>query len=316
MWRTEPIKFKPIMKETIWGSDNIARFKRQEFPEGLTIGESWEISGLPGSETEVASGTLAGIKINELIRRYPDDILGRGVKAAAGGRFPVMVKIIDAARDLSIQVHPDDRVAMEHHGEGGKNEMWYVADHRRGARLYLGSDIATAEELGRDNIMETMGRPEVKANDLYYIPAGTLHAIGAGNLIIEIQDCSDLTYRVYDYGRKGKDGRPRELHTAQAQRAVRLPQPEIKGRNIARTELGVLTTPRFKVDMIMVRAGEESEWSTDGERFQIIINAGGEGSLEVSGRSHAIGQGETLLLPAVMGRYALKGEMKILRVTG
>lgn len=189
------------------------------------IGESWEVSAVPSYASIVTNGTFSGRPLDEVVKELPKEILGERVAASYGERFPLLVKFIDAERDLSIQVHPNDEMAMREHGKMGKTEMWYVIDAKPGAYLYAGfKEEVTPQEYKRrvadGSITEVLARHEVKPGDVFYLPAGRVHAICGGILLAEIQQSSDVTYRIFDYNRRDRDGKLRELHTELADRAL------------------------------------------------------------------------------------------------
>ena len=218
------LKFAPIYKETVWGGRRIAELKGIP-PSGDHIGESWEISGVSGSESVVSEGRYAGLVLGSLCSLLKDRLLGRHVLASTGEEFPLLIKFIDANADLSVQVHPDDALAAKRHSCRGKTEMWYVLGAEPGASLLSGlSKPIDRERYGQmvadGSIMDCLTRYYVKPGDVFFLPAGRIHAIGAGCLIAEIQQTSDITYRIYDYGRLGLDGKPRQLHTGEAIDAI------------------------------------------------------------------------------------------------
>lgn len=222
--------FEPVLKQTIWGGEKIIPFKGLEIEESQ-IGESWEISGIPSSESVVASGPDIGETLTGLVRKYGADLLGERVYKRCGERFPLLIKIIDARQDLSVQVHPDDALAHELGMDNGKTEMWYVIDALPGARLASGFthpvDPADYERLVESgDIEKTLRYVPVKKGDTFFIPAGRVHAIGAGIMVAEIQQASDTTFRLYDYHRKDAQGHERELHTELAKRAIRFDDTE------------------------------------------------------------------------------------------
>lgn len=230
----EILTFDPIFVHLIWGGDRIARFKGLP-PQGDDIGESWELSPMPGRESKVASGRFKGETLTALIDRYGDDIMGARLMREYEGRFPLLVKFIDSRRDLSIQVHPDDRLGAELEGKRGKTEMWYSVDPAVGAYLYAGFKGRETPESFRTKIEDStivgaLRKYYTKKGDVFFLPAGCVHAIGQGNFVVEIQEASDVTYRIFDYNRKGSDGKPRELHVDKAMKAVKfdnsdMPEP-------------------------------------------------------------------------------------------
>ena len=224
----KPYKFEPYLKTTLWGGYQIAPFKGI-FTAQPNIGESWEISGVPGHESVAIDRGLVddidmGLTLTQLIDKYKGLLVGNKVYKHFGNKFPLLVKFIDSRQDLSVQVHPNDELAMERHGCAGKTEMWYVIKSDVGAKIYSGlrksitpDDYerlvgADNEENGENPMASVIATHEAHDGDLYFLPAGRLHAIGAGNFLAEIQETSDITYRVYDFGRKDAHGKPRELH--------------------------------------------------------------------------------------------------------
>ncbi|MDR0348505.1 MAG: class I mannose-6-phosphate isomerase, partial [Tannerella sp.] len=219
-----PFIFKPILKEIIWGGTDIRPFKGLS-PTGRKTGESWELSHVEGNFSIVANGVLEGKTIGELIETYGGRLVGEQVLARFGKTFPLLIKFIDARDNLSIQVHPDDELARKRHHSFGKTEMWYVIKAAPDAVLYSGfsKQIDAGEYLQRiaeGTIMDVMKRYAVNEGDVFFLPAGRVHAIGSGCFIAEIQQTSNITYRIYDYNRKDANGNERELHTALAKDAI------------------------------------------------------------------------------------------------
>ena len=220
-----PLKFVPILKSLVWGGEKIAPFKHIETSQH-NIGESWELSGVRGNESVVANGEYAGRTISELVAQFKDRLIGKRNYARTGNEFPLLIKFIDAKQDLSIQVHPNDELAARrHNGSKGKTEMWYVVGADRGAHLMSGlsREITPEEYAARvegHTITDVLRDYAVSPGDVFFLPAGRIHSIGAGSFIAEIQQTSDITYRIYDFGRLGLDGKPRELHTALAKDAI------------------------------------------------------------------------------------------------
>ena len=220
-----PLKFRPILKSAIWGGEKIAPFK------GITtdqtqIGESWEISGVKGNESVVDNGPDAGLTLTQMIEKYGADVVGKKNFEEFGTTFPLLVKIIDAAGDLSLQVHPDDMLAMERHNSLGKTEMWYIVDTEPDAVICAGlSESVTPDEyaakVADNTLMDVVAHHNSKPGDVFFLPAGRIHSIGAGNLLVEVQETSDITYRIYDFGRvDAKTGKPRQLHVEEAKDAI------------------------------------------------------------------------------------------------
>ena len=219
-----PFLFHPNLHTVVWGGHQLQPYKGLE-PTDEPIGESWEVSAVPSSTSIISNGSFAGRDIISVISEYPEDILGKAVNEKYHGQLPLLVKFIDAERDLSIQVHPNDEMAQREHGKMGKSEMWYVIKADAGSHLYAGfKQEITPEEyqqrIADGTIIEVLADHQVKAGDVFYLPAGRIHAICGGILLAEVQQSSDVTYRIYDYNRPGMDGKPRELHTELAAQAL------------------------------------------------------------------------------------------------
>ena len=220
-----PLKFRPILKSMVWGGEKIAPFKSISTDQH-NIGESWELSGVKGNESVVANGEYAGKTISEMIREFKGSLIGKSNWEKTGEEFPLLIKFIDAKQDLSIQVHPDDELAARrHNGSKGKTEMWYVVDTDPGAHLMAGLKKAITpdeyvEEVNNDTITDVLEDFSLQPGDVFFLPASRIHSIGSGSFIAEIQQTSDITYRIYDFGRLGLDGKPRELHTELAKDAI------------------------------------------------------------------------------------------------
>lgn len=224
MRKLYPLLFQPNLHSIVWGGHKLQPFKGLE-TTAEPIGESWEVSAVPSSPSIISNGEWAGRDIISVVEEMPAHILGGKVAKKYGKKLPLLVKFIDAEKDLSIQVHPDDEMANRVHGKFGKTEMWYVIDATPGSYLYSGfKDRITREEYKRriadGSICDVLARHEVKAGDVFYIPAGRVHAICGGILLAEVQQSSDVTYRIFDYNRPGMDGKPRELHTELAAEAL------------------------------------------------------------------------------------------------
>lgn len=219
-----PLLFKPNLHHTIWGGTGIVAYKGLP-DETQPVGESWEVSAVPSSPSIVSNGSYKGKDLISVVNELKESLLGDAVMKEYNGVLPLLVKIINAEKDLSIQVHPNDKLAMKRHNCFGKTEMWYIIDAQPGARLYAGFKKQVTEteyrrRVADGTICDILAEHPVKRGDVFYIPAGRVHAIGAGITLAEVQQSSDVTYRIYDYGRKGLDGKPRELHTEQAVSAI------------------------------------------------------------------------------------------------
>ena len=219
-----PLLFEPNLHSVVWGGKRICPYKG--IPEkDEPIGESWEISAIPSSTSIISNGNYKGKKLTDIIEQMPAEILGNAVAEKYGNKMPLLVKFIDAEKDLSIQVHPNDEMAQRIHNKFGKTEMWYVIDAKPGSYLYAGfKDNITKEEykkrIADGTITDVIAKHFVKPGDVFYLPAGRIHAICGGILLAEVQQSSDVTYRIFDYNRPGMDGKPRELHTELAADAL------------------------------------------------------------------------------------------------
>jgi len=300
-----PLKFKPILKEIIWGGDEICRFKNL-YPLREGIGESWELSHVKNNVSVVANGELKGKSLEELIETYREDLSGKKVIERFGNVFPLLIKFIDARDSLSVQVHPDDRLAKKRHNSFGKTEMWYVVRAAQDAFLYSGfAQAITPDEYVRsledDTFVNYLQRHKVNPGDVFFLPAGRVHAIGAGCFIAEIQQTSDITYRIYDYNRKDANENPRELHTDLAKDAIDYSiVPDYKlnytpGQQPVQT---LVSCPYFTTNLIEGKKDDIIQ-AMHPDSFTIYI--GLEGNIQLTdsnGYSVEIRQGETVLLPA------------------
>ena len=317
-----PLKFKTIFKSVVWGGEKIAPFKGVETDQH-NIGESWELSGVKGNESVVAEGALAGKTITELAEEYKGQLLGEKVYAKNGTEFPLLIKFIDARDDLSIQVHPDDALAGErHNGSKGKTEMWYVVQADEKAHLMSGlTKHITPEEYAakvEDNtITEVLHDYNVQAGDVFFLPAGRIHSIGTGCFIAEIQQTSNITYRIYDFGRVGLDGQPRELHTELSKAAIDytvLPDYKTAYEQKPNQENQIVDCEYFTTSLYEINQPVTKEMAGL-DSFMIVICVEGQGTLtDDNGNTVTVRQGETVLLPATTKTFTLnpEGGMKAL----
>ena len=304
-----PLKLQPALHVKVWGGRKLASLLNKTLPSGEPYGESWELH----ESASVINGAHRGMSLGSLTRRYREDLLGPGPGQSEG--FPLLAKFIDANAWLSIQVHPDDAQARDLEGEPrGKTEAWVILHAEPGARLVIGMRPGTtraqlAAAIRRHELEPLLAYAEVESGDVLYIPANTVHALGPGLLIYEIQQSSDTTYRLYDWGRLGLDGKPRELHIEKGLRVADLGSlPEV-----ARPEGDLLVAgPYFRTWRHRLRNGSLAI-DTDG-RFQALTCIGG--SLRVDAQGHdsiALAAGETCLMPACLGRFTLTGSGTVLR---
>lgn len=315
------LKFTPIYKSVLWGGTRICRFKGVA-SEGDTIGESWELSPMPGHESVVAEGPFAGRTLNSLVEKYPEAILGANVVKRFGANFPLLIKFIDSTSDLSIQVHPDDALAAKRHNSLGKTEMWYSVLPSPGAYLYAGfSQEMTPDKframVADSTIVDALSKYYTKPGDVFFLPAGRVHAIGRGNFVLEIQEASDITYRIYDYNRRDAQGNLRQLHVDESVDAINYADKTQDVKNVAAApgqeamveDCNYFTTTLVNVDGSFHLALE------DRPSFTILIAT--KGALEVTapdGTVSALPQGQTLLVPAEVPYVDLKGDGEVVTV--
>lgn len=302
-----PLKFEPIFRQMVWGGDKIPAYKGVS-TDIEKIGESWEISAYGDKVSVVADGPLKGRDLNSLVAQYKGRLVGEHVYAKTGDMFPLLIKFIDAENDLSIQVHPNDAVASANHGAGtgGKTEMWYVVAADPGACLYSGlAKELTPEDYERrvkdGTITEVLAKYEVNPGDVFFLPAGRIHAICSGCFVAEIQQTSDLTYRIWDYGRLGLDGKPRQLHTALAKGAIDYkvyPEGYRKAYSPAKDrEVELVNCPYFTTAVLDL-SGPLVKPLDKVDSFLVVMCLEGSGKLVSMGHSLSLRQGETILVPA------------------
>lgn len=310
-----PLKFTSILKSIIWGGDAICEFKDIQ-PRQKGIGESWEISGVEGNVSVVSEGKLKGRQLDELITEYKEELVGKSIYQKFGNTFPLLIKFIDARDNLSIQVHPDDELGMKRHNSFGKTEMWYVINAEKDAFLYSGfAKEITPEEyvksIADNTFVDTLCQHEIKKGDVFFLPAGRVHAIGAGTFIAEIQQTSNVTYRIYDYNRKGPDGKERELHTELAKDAIDFKvYDSYKNDYVSKKDEPVLleSCQYFTTNLLDLGKEIKRDYSTL-DTFVILICMGGACSVvDNNGNALHVKQGETILLPAVTENITIKPE--------
>ena len=315
----KPLKFKALLKQTIWGGDKIIPFKHLD-DHLENVGESWEISGVPGNETVVADGEYAGKKLNELVIEQKDKLVGKANYERFGDEFPLLIKFIDARQDLSIQVHPTDEIAKRQGKERGKTEMWYIMDSDKDAKLYSGLKMQITPEQYKamvedDTITDALAQYEVKEDDCFFLPAGRIHAIGTGCFLAEIQQTSDVTYRIYDFKRKDKNGNYRQLHTKEAAECInytveddyRTHYEHKKNEGVTLVECPYFTTAVYDLDEPMTLDYSELD------SFVILIGLKGEGTItDNEGNTVTISAGESILVPATTETLKVEGTIKML----
>lgn len=303
-----PLKFEPILKQTLWGGDKIIPFKHlnETLPN---VGESWEVSAVEGSESVVANGADKGYTLPEMVRKYKEELVGEANYARFGNKFPLLIKFIDAKLDLSIQVHPGDELAKKRHNSFGKNEMWYVIAADKGAKLISGfaEEITPKEYKDRvhnGTFAEVLQTCAIEPGDVFYVPAGRVHGIGAGAFVAEIQQTSDITYRIFDYNRKDKDGKSRELHTSQAMDAINFSDVQDDFRTeyerIQNEPVEMVASPYFTTSLYDMTEEITCDYS-ELDSFVIFICVEGSCRLTDDNQNEiTLRAGETVLLPAAV----------------
>lgn len=311
------LKFTPVFKSVIWGGKRIAEFKGLP-SQGDHVGESWELSPMKGNESVVAEGPFKGSTLPEMMQRYGKEIMGARLFEKYGTKFPLLVKFIDSTDDLSIQVHPDDALAKERHDSLGKTEMWYSVNPADDAYLYAAfKEKITPDEfrakVADNTIVDVLGKFYPKKGDVFFLPAGRVHSIGRGNFVLEIQEASDITYRIYDYDRRDAQGNPRELHTEQAKDAIDYTfHEEYKSApaDPSVADAVIAECGHFKVDRLLLDV--EMKLAYDVSSFTVLMCLEGECTVEYADGSMPMKRGETLLLPAVLTDFTLKGKATLL----
>ena len=311
-----PLKFEPILKQTLWGGDKIIPFKHlnETLPN---VGESWEVSAVEGSESVVANGTDKGYTLPEMVRKYKEELVGEANYARFGNKFPLLIKFIDAKLDLSIQVHPGDELAKKRHNSFGKNEMWYVIAADKGAKLISGfaEEITPKEYKDRvhnGTFAEVLQTCAIEPGDVFYVPAGRVHGIGAGAFVAEIQQTSDITYRIFDYNRKDKDGKSRELHTSQAMDAINFSDVQDDFRTeyerIQNEPVEMVASPYFTTSLYDMTEEITCDYS-ELDSFVIFICVEGSCRLTDDNQNEiTLRAGETVLLPAAVQEVTIVPE--------
>ncbi|MCQ2227262.1 MAG: class I mannose-6-phosphate isomerase [Bacteroidales bacterium] len=311
MQQLYPLLFEPNLHRVVWGGNRLRPMKGLSANEE-PIGESWEVSAVESSTSVVSNGSLAGRDLISIVGEFGKEILGEAISKQYEGKFPLLVKLIDTNNDLSIQVHPNDALAKERHGKFGKTEMWYVIDAQPGSYLYAGfKDSIGKEEYARrvadGTICDVLARHEVQSGDVFYIPAGRIHAIGKGILLAEVQQSSDVTYRIYDYNRLGLDGKPRELHTELAVDAIDFSVEDdylTHYRSSINHPERVIDSPFFKVKMLQVnRSFHRRMYKYDTFIIYTCINGECKIVLRDTNYSVVLKSGNSCLIPASVADY-------------
>ena len=318
-----PLKFEPILKEKVWGGNALVS-RYNKIPEGsLHIGESWELSAVSDNQSVISNGFLAGNNIGELIEVYMGDITGDSIFEKFGNEFPLLIKFIEAREDLSVQVHPDNKLAKERHHAFGKTEMWYILESEKGSKIYTGfkEDVTKEmyqESLKNGKLTDLLNVETAEAGDTFFTPAGRVHAIGAGMVLVEIQQTSDITYRIFDWNRKSSGKVKRELHTELALHAIDFSASgKIKIRKMPelnKTE-NLVSCEYFNTNIISFNAPINKEYYAI-DSFVVYICIDGEFLIRWDKNSDIVSKGETILLPAMIKEVTLEPvrEARILEI--
>lgn len=318
-----PLKFQPILKEKLWGGQKLQTFLNKNANNSQNIGESWEMSGVKEDESEVSNGFLQGNTLSELVEIYMGDLVGEKVFKQFGHEFPLLIKFIDANDVLSIQVHPDDKLAKERHKAYGKTEMWYIMQADDESSLIAGFDKNTTKEeyteaLRNGQIQSLLKSHPIQEGDSFFIPAGCIHAIGKGALVAEIQQTSDVTYRIFDFNRKDTNGKTRELHTDLAIDAI-----DFNAANNCKIDYDAKTNRLVELKSCQYFTTNIVEFDRELERdfydldsFLIYLCTEGSVTIEYNNGTEELNKGETILIPADLKSISLKtkGKAKLLEV--
>ena len=312
-----PLKFQPVYSYRIWGGEKLKTVLNKNYDEEL-IGESWEISDVEDNETQVSEGALKGKTLRELTDLYQSDFVGSKVYQQFGNEFPLLIKFIDAKTPLSIQVHPSNELAKERHNSFGKNEMWYIMQADEDAELIIGFKKKVEKEeyinhLEESTLTEILNVEKVKVGDTFYIPTGRVHAIGGGVLLAEIQQTSNITYRIYDYNRvDAKTGETRELHTALAVDAIDYDfydtyKTDYKAELNQSSKL--VHSPYFKTNIVEIEGDMNMDYSNL-DSFVIYMCVDGGLKLEYQNKAYTLNKGESILIPAAIDKVKLTAKKK------
>ncbi len=307
-----PLKFEPVLKEKIWGGTTLANHYNKKRDKPANIGESWELSALQDDESIVTNGFLAGNNISEIIEVYMGDITGDSIFEKFGTEFPLLIKLIEAREDLSIQVHPGNLLAKKRHQAYGKTEMWYILECEKDSKIFAGFKEGVTKELyqqaiGKGSLEELLNVETPEAGDVFFIPAGMIHAIGAGIVLVEIQQTSDITYRIFDWNRKQTGNTNRELHIDLALDAIDFSmngKVRIRKKPLANKTENLVDCEFFNTNFLIFNNPIKKEYYLN-DSFVVYICTEGEFAINWEGRSEKVSKGETVLLPAMIKEVVL-----------
>lgn len=302
-----PLKFQPIYKEKIWGGHKIHSVLGKDFTPLPNCGESWEVSTMNDNASIITNGFLKGNALDEILSVYMGDLVGEKVFDLYGETFPLLIKFIDANDDLSVQVHPNDEMSEKPYGENGKTEMWYVINADKDAKINIGFNTPMTQEklekhITNNTLEDILHYVNTQAGDVFYIPAGKVHAIGKGVLLAEIQQASDITYRLYDYNRKDKNGKLRPLHIKEAYQAIDYENTNndpIRKTLHKNNTTNLLQSPYFVTNILSFDKQVEKIY-TDVDSFVIYICIEGHAHIHYNKNKESISKGECILLPAMI----------------
>lgn len=313
-----PLRFNPILKERIWGGTKLKTYLNKPITSEIT-GESWEISTVDNDVSIVADGLFKGKSLNELVLEYPEAILGSKVYSQFGLQFPLLFKFLDAREDLSIQVHPNDALAQKRHHSFGKTEMWYVMQADPDASLIVGFKEKSSPEqyiqnLNDKTLLHILDTKKVTQGDVFFLETGTIHAIGAGNVIAEIQQTSDITYRVYDFDRVDANGNTRELHIDLALEALNYDKIEAQRyySRIENTSNEVVNCQYFTTNFIPLNG--EVNCVKNSESFTVFMCVEGSFDIGLEEETYHFQKGDSILLPAILTNFKLTGKASLLEI--
>ena len=313
-----PLQFAPIFKERIWGGEKLKTLLGKPINSSNT-GESWELSTVEGDISIVANGPLAGKLLTAIIEDEPDALLGRSVHARFGKQFPLLFKYLDAREDLSIQVHPNDTLAKERHNSFGKTEMWYIMQANDDARIIVGfkeneNAASYITHLNNKTLLSILEEVKVKSGDVFFLETGTVHAIGGGLVVAEIQQTSDITYRLYDFDRVDAHGQTRELHVDLALEAINYNARDTKKDYLKTVNVSneIVACPYFTTNYIPLDG--EISVSKSGETFTVYMCTDGAFELEYVDSKMHYKKGDTILIPAALNAFIIRGKASILEI--
>ena len=313
-----PLQFQPILKDRIWGGTKLNTYLNKPITSEIT-GESWEISTVENDVSVIANGFFKGKSLNEIILEFPKEVLGTKVYEQFGKQFPLLFKYLDAREDLSIQVHPNDELAAKRHNSFGKTEMWYVMQADDNARLIVGfkeksSKEAYQKSLENKTIIDILDTKKVKKGDVFFLETGTVHSIGAGTVIAEIQQTSDITYRLYDFDRVDVKGNKRELHIDLALDAINYNVVEAQKdySRVKNSSNEMVNCPYFTTNFIPLDGKIEVE--KDKKSFTVYMCVEGNFEIENKGESYNYKTGDSVLIPAEMASFEINGKASLLEI--